>query len=45
MLNDIIKFKIYIQKNLDDYEGLVTDELEKDLVSEEMGEDTRPVEF
>ncbi|KAH8669323.1 HEC/Ndc80p family protein [Ilyonectria robusta] len=44
MLNDVIKFKIHIQKNLDDYEGFVADELEKELGSEEMGEDTRPVE-
>ncbi|KAH6871914.1 hypothetical protein B0T10DRAFT_611099 [Thelonectria olida] len=45
MLNDVIKFKIHIQKNLADYEGFVTDELEKELVSEEIDEDTRPVEF
>lgn len=41
MLNDVIKFKIHIQKNLDDYEGFVTDELEKELGSEEMKDDTR----
>ncbi|KAI5459245.1 HEC/Ndc80p family-domain-containing protein [Mariannaea sp. PMI_226] len=45
MLNDVIKFKIHVQKNLDDYEGFVTDELEKELGSEMTGEDTRPVEF
>lgn len=45
MLNDIIKFKIHVQKNLDDYEGFVTDELEKELGSEDLGDDTRPVEL
>lgn len=41
MLNDVIKFKIHVQRSLDDYEGFVTDELEKELGSEEMAEDTR----
>ncbi|KAL6404656.1 kinetochore protein NDC80 [Ilyonectria robusta] len=45
MLNDVIKFKIHVQKNLDDYEGFVTEELEKELGSEDMGEDTRPVDL
>ncbi|WAO85794.1 Kinetochore protein NDC80 [Fusarium falciforme] len=45
MLNDVIKFKIHVQKNLDDYEGFVADELEKELGSEEMGEDTRQVDM
>jgi kinetochore protein NDC80 len=45
MLNDVIKFKIHVQKNMDDYEGFVTDELEKELGSDEMGDDTRPVEL
>jgi kinetochore protein NDC80 len=40
MLNDVIKFKIHIQKNLDDYEGFVTDELERELGTEESKEDT-----
>lgn len=31
ILNDVIKFKIYILKNLDDYEHFVTDELEREL--------------
>ena len=26
ILNDIIKFKVHIQKNLEDYEGFVVDE-------------------
>ncbi|KAK9420029.1 putative Kinetochore protein NDC80 [Seiridium unicorne] len=39
MLNDIIKFKVHVQKNLEDYESFVADELEKELVPEEMAED------
>jgi kinetochore protein NDC80 len=44
MLNDIIKFKVHIQKNLEDYEGFVADELEKELGSDDIGDDTRGVE-
>lgn len=36
MLNDVIKFKIHIQKNLDDYEGFVADELERELGTDEL---------
>ncbi|KAM3555161.1 hypothetical protein MY1884_005736 [Beauveria asiatica] len=39
MLNDVIKFKIHIQKNLDDYEGFVADELEKELGVEDVRDD------
>lgn len=35
MLNDVIKFKMHVQKNLEDYEGFVADELEKELDSED----------
>ncbi|KAF4122121.1 kinetochore protein NDC80 [Geosmithia morbida] len=35
MLNDVIKFKIHVQKNLDDYEGFVADELERELGTDE----------
>ncbi|KAH8666322.1 putative kinetochore protein NDC80 [Xylariales sp. PMI_506] len=35
MLNDIIKFKIHVQKNLEDYDKFVEDELEKELQPEE----------
>lgn len=35
MLNEVIKFKIHIQKNLDDYESFVTDEVEDELGSGE----------
>ncbi|OHF00306.1 HEC/Ndc80p family protein [Colletotrichum orchidophilum] len=41
MLNDVIKFKIHVQKNLDDYEGFVADEVQAELGSEEASEDTR----
>lgn len=40
MLNDVIKFKMHVQKNLEDYESFVTDELEKELGSDEMKDDT-----
>lgn len=43
MLNDVIKFKIHVQKNLDDYEGFVADEVQAELGSEEMGDDTRNI--
>lgn len=39
MLNDVIKFKIHVQKNLDDYEGFVADELERELGTDEARED------
>ncbi|RYO77243.1 hypothetical protein DL766_008462 [Monosporascus sp. MC13-8B] len=45
MLNDTIKFKVHIQKNLEDYEGFVADELEKELGSDEMRDDTRGFEM
>lgn len=34
MLNDIIKFKVHIQKSLEDYEGFVVEEVEQELGSE-----------
>ncbi len=45
VLNDVIKFKIHIQKSLDDYEGFVTDELERELGNDEAKDDTRAVEI
>lgn len=33
MLNDIIKFKMHVQKSLEDYESFITDELEKELAN------------
>jgi kinetochore protein NDC80 len=46
MLNDIIKFKVHIQKNLEEYEGFVVDEVEHELGGDEDGrEDTQDIEM
>jgi len=45
MLNDVIKFKMHVQKNLEDYEGFVADELEKELGSDDLREDTRGIDM
>lgn len=46
MLNDIIKFKVHVQKNLEDYEGFVVEEVEQELGgAEEDVEDTRTVDM
>lgn len=45
MLNDIIKFKVHIQKNLEDYEGFVVDEVENELGGDEVVDDTQDVEM
>ncbi|KAL8721977.1 MAG: hypothetical protein Q9225_001452 [Loekoesia sp. 1 TL-2023] len=37
MLNDIIKFKVHIQKSLEDYEGFVVEEVEQELGGEDDG--------
>lgn len=39
MLNDIIKFKVHIQKNLEDYEAFVSEEVEAELGSDEARDD------
>ena len=39
MLNDIIKFKVHIQKNLEDYEGFVVDEVEQELGGDDENRD------
>ena len=44
MLNDIIKFKVHIQKNLEDYEGFVVDEVEQELGGDDAREDTQGAE-
>lgn len=44
MLNDVIKFKMHVQKSLEDYEGFVTDELERELASEELPEEAQRVD-
>ena len=45
MLDNVIKFKMHVQKNLEDYEGFVADELLKELDSEEMKDDTRKIDM
>lgn len=35
MLNDVIRFKVHVQKNLEDYESFVVDEVEQELGGEE----------
>lgn len=45
ILNDVIKFKIHVQKNLDDYEGFVADELEKELGIEEAKDETQAMDL
>lgn len=37
MLNDIIKFKVHVQKSLEDYEGFVVEEVEQELGGEDDG--------
>jgi kinetochore protein NDC80 len=44
MLNDVIKFKMHVQKNLEDYESFVADELEKELGTEDSRDDTQAVD-
>jgi kinetochore protein NDC80 len=44
MLNDIIRFKVHIQKNLEEYEGFVVDEVEQELGGDgEVRDDTHEV--
>lgn len=38
MLNDVIKFKVHVQKGLEDYESFVADEVEQELGAEDLGE-------
>lgn len=40
MLNDIIKFKIHVQKSLEDYEGFVEKEVETEDAMDEIPVDT-----
>jgi kinetochore protein NDC80 len=46
LLNDIIKFKIHIQKNLEDYELFVVDEVEREQLGgdEEARDDTQDLD-
>jgi kinetochore protein NDC80 len=45
MLNDVIKFKVHVQKNLEDYEGFVADELDQEMAVDEERDDTRAVDM
>ena len=45
MLNDVIKFKMHVQKGLEEYESFVADELEKELGSDEMRDDTQALDM
>ncbi|EAS32540.3 HEC/Ndc80p family protein [Coccidioides immitis RS] len=39
MLNDIIRFKVHIQKGLEDYENFVVDEVEQELGGEDLDDE------
>ncbi|RDL42003.1 putative TID3 Outer kinetochore protein-part of Ndc80p complex [Venustampulla echinocandica] len=45
MLNDIIKFKVHVQKNLEDYESFVVDEVEQELGGGDAMNDTQDVDM
>ncbi|KAF3491513.1 uncharacterized protein GIQ15_01030 [Arthroderma uncinatum] len=38
MLNDIIRFKVHVQKGLEDYESFVADEVEQELGADDLGD-------
>lgn len=40
MLNDVIKFKVHIQKSLEDYENFVADEVEHECEMQDLADDT-----
>ncbi|KAL8661801.1 MAG: hypothetical protein Q9202_005298 [Teloschistes flavicans] len=42
MLNDIIKFKVHVQKSLEDYEGFVVEEVEGELGGVDDDDDDEP---
>jgi kinetochore protein NDC80 len=39
LLGDVIKFKVHIQKSLEDYEGFVVDEAEQELIGDDDARD------
>jgi len=45
MLNDTIRFKVHIQKNLEDYESFVSDEVEHEIEGDGAREDTQDIEM
>ncbi|TVY71248.1 putative kinetochore protein NDC80 [Lachnellula suecica] len=44
IIEDTIRFKVHIQRNLEDFEGFVSDEVEIELGGDEAREDTQDVE-
>ncbi|KAH8897021.1 putative kinetochore protein NDC80 [Thozetella sp. PMI_491] len=44
-LKDVVKFKMHIQKSLEDYETFVSEELERELGAEEPRDDTHAVDM
>lgn len=45
MLNDTIRFKVHIQKNLEEYEEFVSIEVDNELKDDKAGEDTQDVDM
>ncbi len=45
MLNDVVKFKMHVQRNLEEYETFVSEELEQELGSDELRDDTHRVDI
>ncbi|KAK8252754.1 HEC/Ndc80p family protein-like protein [Phyllosticta capitalensis] len=44
MLNDVIKFKVHVQKSLEDYEVFVAEEVDRECVEQQLGDDMEGVE-
>jgi kinetochore protein NDC80 len=44
MLNDVIKFKLHIQKNLEDYENFIHGEMEQEVLGNPEN-DTRSIDM
>ncbi|KAL8418935.1 hypothetical protein RB594_002227 [Gaeumannomyces avenae] len=45
MLNDVCKFKMHVQKSIAEYEGFVTEEVDVELGSNEMRDDTQDIDM
>lgn len=45
MLNDVCKFKMHVQKSIAEYEGFVTEEVDTELGSNEMMDDTQNMDM
>ncbi|PLN79880.1 HEC/Ndc80p family-domain-containing protein [Aspergillus taichungensis] len=44
MLNDVIRFKVHVQKGLEDYESFIVDEVEQELGGEALSNEDVPME-